>query len=261
MTQPLYPYGARTEALNAGSAVRVPDAALLAQALLDIAADAMPDTYFASDDRCQLARAVIERADAPHEGKCGSCGRFHQLDHGGLLTPHAPAARSERGTCPGSGRSPVQEIPPLSPAVVLRAALQAATTDDVPIRGIVRLAEHLGVDATLDLTEDEVERVRAYGQARTGHPWPDEHPGLDGFARDILNRCRVARRHYDGHPNTAWSTGEQLAVALVLADTEHLSAMGYTHDEAAASVAGRMVNPPEDIRAWVQAIRAALGKD
>lgn len=76
--------------------------------------------------------------------------------------------------------------------------------------------------------------------------------------RDILARARWARRHNDGHPNGAWSTGEQLAAAVVLDDTEHLTAMGYTRSEALARVAGGMYFPPVDVDAWLSGLRAQL---
>jgi hypothetical protein len=78
------------------------------------------------------------------------------------------------------------------------------------------------------------------------------------FAEDILDRCYIAVKHYDGRPNGAWSTGEQLAVALVLDDHDHLGEMGYTVLEAAERVRGGMILPPEDILAWLKAIRAQL---
>ncbi|MPZ66664.1 MAG: hypothetical protein GEU83_14525 [Pseudonocardiaceae bacterium] len=85
-------------------------------------------------------------------------------------------------------------------------------------------------------------------QARSGDP----------FAADIAHRARIARAHHDGHPSGAWSTGEQLAVALVLRDARHLEAMGYTPQQAAQRVLDGMVNPPADLTAWLDGIRAAL---
>lgn len=81
---------------------------------------------------------------------------------------------------------------------------------------------------------------------------------LDPFAADVLERCRWAQAHHDGHPSGAWSTGEQLAVALVLLDREHLAAMDYTPTEAARRVLGGMIDPPESISAWLDQIRAQL---
>lgn len=53
-----------TARLNDGGRVTAGHAVLLAHALLAIAEQAMPDTYFASDSRCQMARAVIARGIA-----------------------------------------------------------------------------------------------------------------------------------------------------------------------------------------------------
>jgi hypothetical protein len=78
------------------------------------------------------------------------------------------------------------------------------------------------------------------------------------LAEDTLRRARWAKAHNDGHPNGAWSTGEQLAVALVLDDTEHLSAMDYTPAEAARRVTDGMFFPPVDVDAWFAGLRAQL---
>jgi hypothetical protein len=108
---------------------------------------------------------------------------------------------------------------------------------------------------------------------RSANPGPNvEHPGrlkdrppmsakLDRFATDVLHRCRWALAHTDGHPLGAWSTGEQLAVALVLRDRQHLAAMDYTPQQAAERVAGGMWNPPADMNEWLAAIRIALARD
>lgn len=45
--------------IESGAEVTAADIRTLAQSLLDIAEVAMPDTYFATDTRCQLARAVL----------------------------------------------------------------------------------------------------------------------------------------------------------------------------------------------------------
>ncbi len=81
---------------------------------------------------------------------------------------------------------------------------------------------------------------------------------LDGFAADIVRRCRWAQQHNDGHPWGVWSTGEQLAVALVLRDRTHLEQMGYTVQQAAQRVHGGMASPPSDFAGWLDGIRAAL---
>ncbi|WP_144022963.1 hypothetical protein [Asanoa hainanensis] len=52
-----------------GDAASPAAVAALAQGLLDIAQLAMPDTYFATDSRCQLARAVLAATAAtPNQG-------------------------------------------------------------------------------------------------------------------------------------------------------------------------------------------------
>ncbi len=74
-------------------AVTVTDLGLLAQSLLSIAEIAMPDTYFADDSRCQLARtiqaAVLAAArESWFNDTCGDCveGRCHW---GGATSQHS----------------------------------------------------------------------------------------------------------------------------------------------------------------------------
>ena len=83
---------------------------------------------------------------------------------------------------------------------------------------------------------------------------------LDAFAADILNRCRIAQTGYGGHPSGAWSGCQQLAVALVLRDWTYVR--DYlkfdTKKEAEDWLAASMANPPADMDAWLDAIRAEL---
>lgn len=83
-------------------------------------------------------------------------------------------------------------------------------------------------------------------------------PALDPFGRDIVRRCRWALEHNNGHPSGSWSTGEQLAVALVLFDRPHLERMGYTPAEAVQRVAGGMCSPPTNFSSWLGALRALV---
>jgi hypothetical protein len=77
-------------------------------------------------------------------------------------------------------------------------------------------------------------------------------------ATDILSRCRWARAQHDGHPNGAWSLREQLAVAVVLDDVEHLADMDYTTEQAVRAVADGMYFPPADMAAWLTGLRNQL---
>lgn len=81
---------------------------------------------------------------------------------------------------------------------------------------------------------------------------------LDDFGRDILRRCRIARRENGGPPAGVWSTGEQLAVALVLRDHDHLDAMGYTPTEAAQRVLDGATLAPHDFNGCLDRIRTDL---
>lgn len=52
------------------------------------------------------------------------------------------------------------------------------------------------------------------------------------FTADIVARCQSAVRNHGGHPNRAWSHGEQMIVALVLGDDAFLVDVGTTVDLA-----------------------------
>lgn len=82
------------------------------------------------------------------------------------------------------------------------------------------------------------------------------------LTRDITRRARWARDHNDGRPEPAWSTGERLAVALILDDQATLDADGYTQQEAAQRLAGDLAfyGYPGDVGTWLMEIRAALGR-
>lgn len=105
------------------------------------------------------------------------------------------------------------------------------------------------------MTGNELIDLRARLAARAGID-PDTEPVE--VAADVLRRARWAQAHNEGHPNWLWSTGEQLAVALVLDDHAHLEAMDYTAAEAAERVAGGMFYPPADMGAWLAGIRSHL---
>lgn len=78
---------------------------------------------------------------------------------------------------------------------------------------------------------------------------------------DILWRTRSAIANHGGHPNGAWSMREQLAVALVLEDREHLAAMDYTPAQAARAVADGMYFPPADMTVFLDGVRTQLRED
>ncbi|ADD40064.1 hypothetical protein [Stackebrandtia nassauensis] len=86
---------------------------------------------------------------------------------------------------------------------------------------------------------------------------------LSRFGSDILGKCCWALKYNDGHPNGAWSTGEKLAVALVLDDEEFLTAEDYTIPEAKQRVFGgswewRNTN---EFDTWLAQLRALLGNN
>lgn len=78
----------------------------------------------------------------------------------------------------------------------------------------------------------------------------------DGFGQETVRRARYVQAH--GGRYRAWSTGETLAVALVLRDDEQLAASGYsTRPEALRRVLGGMSSPPADPDEWLATLRAA----
>lgn len=78
------------------------------------------------------------------------------------------------------------------------------------------------------------------------------------FARDIAARARWALIHNDGWPEPAWSTGERLAVALVLDDPAALAAEEHTREQALQRLAGDIGGTTADAEAWIERVRATL---
>jgi Family of unknown function (DUF6225) len=83
---------------------------------------------------------------------------------------------------------------------------------------------------------------------------------LDDFANDITEKARWARDRFNGHPAPAWSTGERLAVALVLDNDAALIAEGYTRQEAAKRISGDLsfYGYTADVGTWLSQIKATL---
>ncbi|MDR7299867.1 hypothetical protein [Haloactinomyces albus] len=78
------------------------------------------------------------------------------------------------------------------------------------------------------------------------------------FTTAVVERCRWARAHNQGHPLPSWSTAEQVAVALVLRDTDHLAAMGYTVEQAADRVCAETQLSAFGLTGWLNDTRAAV---
>jgi hypothetical protein len=76
------------------------------------------------------------------------------------------------------------------------------------------------------------------------------------FAEDIARRCRWAIDHNGRRSNPAWSTGEKLAVALVLGDNAYLAAEGYTKAQALTRLAGDIGDT--SVGAWLAYVRGEL---
>lgn len=74
-----------------------------------------------------------------------------------------------------------------------------------------------------------------------------------------LSKARLIRSQPAGEPWPAWSTGEILAVAVLLDDTDHLAAEGYTTDEALERLRFEIDEPTiPAARAVFDQLRAAL---
>jgi hypothetical protein len=78
----------------------------------------------------------------------------------------------------------------------------------------------------------------------------------NSFTADITARARWARDRNDGHPKPAWSTGEKLAVALILNNRAYLNAAGYTPQEAVQRLSRDRLGA--DVGAWLAAVCATL---
>jgi hypothetical protein len=83
-------------------------------------------------------------------------------------------------------------------------------------------------------------------------------PSRDQLTADTLHRCREARAA--GAVSGAWSTGQQLLVALVLNDTAHLAALDYTAQQAHERVYANLPVPmtPQQYVAWLNDLRLEL---
>ncbi len=79
---------------------------------------------------------------------------------------------------------------------------------------------------------------------------------MTDFAEDIARRARWARDRNGGCPHPAWSTGERLAVALVLGDDAYIAAEGYTRIQALTRLAGDIGDT--NVGAWIRAVREGL---
>lgn len=112
-----------------------------------------------------------------------------------------------------------------------------------------------GTDVTTEPSTPPVSTRLSYLASLAGVD-PDTEPAT--VAVDILGRARSAIANHSGHPYGGWSMREQLAVALVLEDQEHLADMGYTTTQAEQAVADGMYFPPADMPAFLTDIRAQL---
>lgn len=77
-------------------------------------------------------------------------------------------------------------------------------------------------------------------------------------ADEITERCRWATDQNEGRPSSSWSTGEQVAVALVLRDKDYLATKGYTLEQAAERVCDTAELTPFELTGWLNDIRRAL---
>ena len=80
----------------------------------------------------------------------------------------------------------------------------------------------------------------------------------DDFAKDIAAKARWAIIHNDGFPKPAWSTGERLAVALVVDAPDVIEREGFTREQALSRLAGDIGGTTVDAEAWVERVQATL---
>lgn len=90
---------------------------------------------------------------------------------------------------------------------------------------------------------------------------------MSDFAKDIAAKARWALIHNDGWPKAAWSTGERLAVALVLDDPAAIETEGVTRERALSRLAADVEfyatgalagGSAAAAEAWIEEVRAAL---
>jgi hypothetical protein len=90
---------------------------------------------------------------------------------------------------------------------------------------------------------------------------------VDDFAKDIAARARWAMNCNDGWPKAAWSTGERLAVALVLDNRAAIETEGFTREQALSRLAGDVEfyatgalsgGSPAAAEAWIERVRETL---
>ena len=95
-------------------------------------------------------------------------------------------------------------------------------------------------------------------QFREAHAEAKRKQMADEFARDIAAKARWALIHNDGWPKAAWSTGERLAVALVLDDPAALEAEDFTRVQAVQRLAGDIAGTVAAAEAWIEEVRGVL---
>lgn len=77
------------------------------------------------------------------------------------------------------------------------------------------------------------------------------------FAKSIAAKARWVNSH-PGDRWPAWSTGEVLAVALVLDTPSLIEAECFTVEQALSRLAGDIAGSAADAERWVEEVRAAL---
>lgn len=75
------------------------------------------------------------------------------------------------------------------------------------------------------------------------------------YQADLERRVRLAVDYNDGAPYADWSTGERVAVALVLNDDEYLSAEVETRETVLSRIAGDIQGSPNDAALLIERVR------
>lgn len=106
--------------------------------------------------------------------------------------------------------------------------------------------------------QEQTAGVRAVMARMRGDTDDNKDVRRQGLTESTLRRCRAARTR--GAISGAWSTGEQLLVALVLNSADHLAAMDYTAQQAHEHVYGDLpvAMSPGEYVSWLNELRLEL---
>jgi hypothetical protein len=97
----------------------------------------------------------------------------------------------------------------------------------------------------------------ALTKCKAGRGTPMTH--LENFGEYYAGLTRGAIADHGGHPDRGWSLDQQIGVALILRDKEHLDALGYPLRDAAVRFAGDLLLGLAELNEWLDAVRVPAG--